>query len=104
MEDNFQKAVEHLTILMNIDLNDVRQKMVLATAINYADLSIYTTEIKTKEDDVNNEIFVVKAQSYFRRAMLHPFNDREQISNIRQYEHNTIMGLRMQLPPKCFRW
>ena len=43
MEDNVQKAVEHLTILMNIDLNDARQKMVLATAINYADLSIYTT-------------------------------------------------------------
>ncbi len=104
MEDNFQKAVEHLTILMNIDLNDARQKMVLATAINYADLSIYTTEIKTKEEDVNNEIFVAKAQSYFRRAMLHPFNDREQINNIRHYEHNTIMGLRMQLPPKSLRW
>jgi len=103
MGNSYKKASELISVLVNIDFNDDRQMIVLGMAIEYADLSNYIVEIKTVEDSIMNEIFTTKAVLYFKRKMLNPFTDMVKIENIRGYEHRSVAGLRMKLPPKSLR-
>lgn len=100
-EDNYQKAIEYLSVFANIDLNDAKQRILLIRAIEYADISRYVPAPKSVEDSVYNEIFVEKATCHFRRKML-DMTDKNNIKlyrDIQEHEWGRVSRLKMRLPP-----
>lgn len=104
MEENYEKAVEYLSMYVNIDLNDTRQRISLTRAIEYADIENYTVSPRNIYESVNNEIFITKASCHFKRKMLNMINDHKQYRDIQEYEWMAVSRLRLRLPPQIKSW
>ena len=74
--------------------------LLLARAMRYADEETYTAEPKSINERILNEIFEIKAASYYKRKKLEylPTDNRKAIHEIRDHEHFSISILKRKLP------
>ncbi len=75
-----------------------RDCLLLMNAMRYADVDTYTVEPKSVKEKILNEIFEIKAVSYFKRKKLEYSGDIDGVYAIRNHEHHSISILRNQLP------
>ena len=92
-------AIEKLAREIPVNINDARERLILIRAINYADISNFTVDVKNWEDNIYNEIFLTRATHYFLRKKLNPFSDIAQIRQIEKMEHYRVTMLKTKLPP-----
>jgi hypothetical protein len=100
VEPKLKKAVEAILRDVTLNIKEHQQKFFLLCAIEYADLSIFNPDAVTREDSINNEIFLIKAVSYIKRSMLNPIRDIKEIEWIRQNEFENVTRLRILYPSK----
>src|SRR5574337_1917900 len=87
-----QKVVELLSLLLNINSDDVRQKLLLIRAIKYANIDTYTVSPKNSVENILNEIFLTRAENWWRRKIINIHDDegRKKYYNIEKYEHYKV--------------
>ena len=95
-EEKLRKAFPSLAVLINLDLMEAKQIFLAIKAMEYADISTYTVEPKTKEENIMNEIFLIKASCYWQRKMV-SIDNIKQIQRIQQHEHMEVMKLKSRL-------
>jgi hypothetical protein len=74
-ETKEEKALKRLMRELGIFNTDLKKMLLLGRAIEYADLDLYTEEenIRHTNEYINNQIFSIKAQSYYNLKRL-PYN------------------------------
>lgn len=99
-ETKEEKALKRLMRELGIFDTDLKNMLLLGRAMEYANLDLYTEEenIRSKNEYINNQIFSIKAQSYYNRKRL-PYNeDYARLANqIQDYEHREVMFLKVKL-------
>jgi hypothetical protein len=99
-ETKEEKALKRLMRELGIFNTDLKKMLLLGRAIEYADLDLYTEEenIRHTNEYINNQIFSIKAQSYYNLKRL-PYNEDypRLAKQIQDYEHREVMFLKAKL-------
>ncbi len=99
-ETKEEKALKRLMRELGIIDTDLKNMLLLGRAMEYANIDLYTEEehIRHKNEYINNQIFFIKAQSYYNRKRL-PYNeDYAQLAKqIQDYEHREVIFLKAKL-------
>jgi hypothetical protein len=94
-------ALKELMIRVGVTANTLRDMQLLGRAIEYANLEYYTRpgEIRHRQEQVQNDIFFIRAASYYKRKNLNPlvFENRILMQRILEHEHNEVRFQKMKL-------
>lgn len=80
-----------------------REMYILGLALEYADMDSYVEEPKNFKEQCINDIFRVKAKSYYRRKLIE-YKRRTPdmckiLTQIKECEQNDVMRIKMQFLP-----
>lgn len=96
IDDKYKNIFKELVVRLNI--TDVRNFHILALSIEYANISDYTEEPKNKNEQIYNDIFIVKCKYFYQRKMIEfrkdiKINDINNIKSKEAFEVATLRGL-----------
>lgn len=96
IEEKTRKAFDFLAIELGIDISSTREVVMLYRAIEYANPKNYYCEPAATEENVYNQIFLIRAMSYFKRKMINPMerDGMERINSIRNHEEYSVLSLK----------
>jgi len=97
-EEKLRHAFPSLSALINLDLSEPKQIILAIRGMEYANTDNYFIEPKTNVEVARNEIFFIKAASYWKRKML-PIDAVKQIIAIQKHEHLEVTMIKSRLLP-----
>lgn len=100
-ETKEEKALKELMIRLGITPDSLQDMLLLGRAIEYANLDYYTTpdNIRFRKEQIQNDIFFIRATSYFKRKKLNPLIEGNRLASQRilENEHNEVRLLKVKL-------
>lgn len=97
-EEKLRHAFPSVAALISLDLSEPKQIILVIRGMEYANTDNYFIEPKTNVELARNEIFFIKAASYWKRKML-PIDAVKQIMAIQKHEHCEVMRIKSRLLP-----
>jgi len=100
-ETKEEAALKELIIRTGATHETLNDMNLLVRSIDYANLNNYTRaeDVRTRKEQIQNDIFFIRASSYYRRKKLNPFIDENhlRIKQILENEHREVVFLKAKL-------
>lgn len=99
-ETKEEEVLKRLFVILGVSPDNLTDLLLLGRAIEYANIDLYTRDedIRSGIERIKNEIFFIKATSYFRRKKINPLipSNIDIIRSIQNSEYQAISLLRMK--------
>lgn len=100
-ETKEEEVLKRLCVILGVSPDNLTDLLLLSRATEYANIDWYTRDgdVRSRKEQIMNEIFFIKATSYFRRKKLNPFipGNIDIIRSIQNSEYQEIILLKMKL-------
>lgn len=93
-------ALEYLSIFLDVNLNNEKERYLLIKAIKYANINNYYPNSNNIHESASSDIFLIIAESTFRCSLLDKLKDSQQIREIKNYQYQRIHEIKLGLPMK----